>query len=60
MTRMTIAEAAKKMGVSQQFLRIGLQRGIFNFGHALKMTGQRHTYYICADKFNKYIGEQNG
>lgn len=53
MKRITVAEAAKRMGVSQQFVRIGLQRGILPFGHAVKVSG-RYTYYITERKFNEY------
>ena len=53
--RITIAEAAQKMGVPEQFLRIGLQRGKFDFGVALQMSGKRYTYYINEEKFERYL-----
>ena len=52
--RITIKEAAKLMGVSQQFIRIGLQHGIFPFGVAVKMSS-RYTYYINEEKLLAYI-----
>lgn len=55
MKKITVAEAATAMGVSQQFVRIGLQREILPFGCAVKMSGQRYTYYINPNKFNNYI-----
>lgn len=55
MKKITVAKAAMIMGVSQQFIRIGLQRGKLEFGVAVKMTGDRYTYYINPEKFNNYI-----
>lgn len=54
MKKISIAKAAKEMGVSQQFVRIGLQRGILKFGYAVKMSG-RYTYHISPEKFNDYM-----
>lgn len=51
----TIKEAAEMMGKSQQFIRIGLQKGIFPFGHAVKMS-TKWTYYISPHLFYEYIG----
>ena len=55
--RMTVAEAAKELGASQQFVRIGLQRGVLNFGSAVKMNGNRYTYHICESKLREYLGK---
>jgi len=52
--KISIAEAAREMGVSQQFVRIGLQRGILKFGCAVKMSN-RYTYYINPKQFNDYM-----
>lgn len=54
MKRLTVVEAAKRMGVSQQFVRIGLQRGILPFGYAVKMS-DRYTYHISESKLNEYV-----
>lgn len=56
MKRMTVAEAARRLGVSQQFVRIGLQRNILPFGYAVKMS-DRFTYHISEAKLNEYINE---
>lgn len=53
--RMTVAEAASIMGVSKDYIRVGLQRGLLPFGTAVKMSG-RYTYYISTNKFFEYIG----
>ena len=50
-----IEEAAKIMGKSQQFVRVGLQRGILPFGTAVKMTSQ-WTYHISPKLFYDYVG----
>ena len=52
---MKVAEAAKLLGKSQQFVRIGLQRGILPFGYAVKMS-TKWTYYISENKFREYLG----
>lgn len=43
--RISVSEVAELMNVSEQFIRIGLQKGIFPFGYAVKMSTQ-WTYYI--------------
>jgi hypothetical protein len=53
--KMTVQKAAKLMGVSEQFIRIGLQQGAFPWGNAVKMSSQ-WTYYINAIKFSEHTG----
>ncbi|MFL2133713.1 helix-turn-helix domain-containing protein [Desemzia sp. FAM 24101] len=50
-----ISIAAKKLGKSEQFVRVGLQRGMFDFGYAVKMSS-KFTYHISPKKFYDYIG----
>lgn len=52
----SIKEAAEIMGKSQQFVRVGLQRGILPFGTAVKLSSM-WTYHISPKKFYEYIGE---
>lgn len=54
MERLTVKQAAYLMGVSQQFIRVGLQTGRLPFGTAVKMSS-RWTYYINEEKFFAYI-----
>lgn len=54
---MTIKEAAEEMGKSQQFVRIGIQRGRLTFGTAEILTGNKYTYYISPPLFFQYIGK---
>jgi len=51
----TVKKAAEIMGKSQQFVRIGLQRGILPFGTAIKMSSM-WTYYISPKQFCDYVG----
>lgn len=53
--RLSTKEAAALMDVSEQFIRIGLQRGILPFGYAIKQT-KRWTYFISAEKFTEATG----
>lgn len=50
---MTVKEAARELGVSEQYIRIGLQRGLLQIGCAVKMSS-RWTYYISRKKVNEY------
>lgn len=52
---MTVKEAAKLLNKSELFVRIALQRNIFPFGTALKMSS-KYTYYISRNKLFEYIG----
>lgn len=55
-TTMTVQEAAKLMGKSQDFIRIGLQRNILPFGYAVKTGKARYSYFISRDKFIEATG----
>lgn len=54
--KLTVNEAAYLMGVTPQFLRLGLQQGRFPFGTAVKM--KRWSYYVNSKKFYNYIQGQ--
>jgi len=53
--RVTVKEAAERMGVSQQFVRIGLQRGLLPIGTAVKMSSV-WTYHISPGLLEQYLG----
>lgn len=56
----SVKEAATLMGKSVQFVRIGLQRGAFKFGSAVKLSS-RWTYHISPELFYEYInGKKEG
>lgn len=52
---LSIKETAKLLGKSEQFVRIGLQRGILPFGYAIKMSA-RWTYHVSKGKLHEYLG----
>ena len=54
---MTVAEAAKVMGVSQQFIRIGMQRGLLPIGAAVKLRS-RWAYYISPQLVERFTGKK--
>lgn len=54
--RCSVPEAAQLLDCTEQFLRVSLQRGLFDFGTAVKMNGNRYTYYISYPKLMDYLG----
>jgi hypothetical protein len=50
-----VEKAAEIMGKSQQFVRVGLQRGLLPFGTAVKMSSI-WTYHISPKLFYDYVG----
>ena len=55
--RISVENAAKLLGVSPQFVRIGLQRGTLPIGSAVKMSS-RWTYHISGHLLRQYIGKE--
>ena len=51
----SVKEAAEAMGKCEQFVRIGLQRGLLPIGSAVKMSS-KWTYYISPELFYNYTG----
>ena len=51
-----VAEAAKLLGVSEQYIRCGLQQASLPFGSAVKVGKDRCTYHIVEDKVYEYLG----
>lgn len=56
MKKITVAQAAEIMGVSPQFIRLGLQRGELPIGSAVK-TSSVWTYHISPKLLKNYMGE---
>ena len=52
---MPVVVAAQRLGKCQQFVRIGLQQGVFPFGSAVKLSS-KWSYYISPQKFEEYVG----
>lgn len=51
----SVAEAARILGKSEQFVRIGLQRNILPIGTAVRMSS-RWTYHISPKLLQEYVG----
>ena len=51
-----VTKAARLMGVSPQFIRIGLQQGKLPFGYAVRFTGGQYRYYISPKLFAQHTG----
>lgn len=56
--KMSIKEVARRMGKSEQFVRIGLQKGVLPIGTAVQLSS-RYTYHISPKLLEEYIGSQN-
>lgn len=54
--KISVKKAAEILGVSQQFVRIGLQREQLPIGTAVKMSS-RWTYHISPKLLEEYVGE---
>lgn len=53
--RISVNEAARLMGVSPQFVRIGMQRGKLPIGTCVKMSS-KWTYFISPALFEQFTG----
>jgi hypothetical protein len=55
-----IKEAAEILGKCQQFVRLGIQQGVFDFGVAvLSRNGKKYSYQISRAKLDAYIGSED-
>ena len=54
MERVKVNEAAEILGVSQQYVRIGMQRGWLPIGSCVKLSS-KWTYHISRDRLNAYL-----
>lgn len=52
---MLVSEAAKRLGMNTQTLRLALQQKLFNFGVAVKTSENRFTYYINEKQLENYL-----
>lgn len=53
----SISEISTVTGKSQQFIRVGLQKGILKFGYAYHVSSENIYSYYCPDKL---VWEQTG
>ncbi len=56
--KISTAAAARCLGKSSQFVRVGLQRGSLPFGSAVPGTGDKFNYYISPIRFRDYVGAE--
>jgi len=56
-SQITVKQAAEIMQKCQQFVRVGLQRGLLPFGTAVKVS-TRWNYYISPKLFYEYVGKE--
>lgn len=57
MERVKIKDAAALLGVSEHFVRLGMQRGELPIGSAVKMSS-RWTYHISPHLLEQYTGKK--
>lgn len=50
-----VSLAAQKLGKSEQFVRVALQKGVVPFGFAVK-SSSKFSYHISPKLLNEYIG----
>lgn len=55
---MTIQDAAKIMGMTEQFIRLGLRQQRLPIGIAVKTTENRWTYDVQEHLIKQYLGEK--
>ncbi len=53
---MKVKDAARLLGKSEQFVRVGLQQKALPFGVAVKVSN-RWNYHISEKLFREYIGD---
>lgn len=54
MKTVTIKDSAKRLGISEQALRMGLRQNLFPFGVAVKHE-KSYMYYIFEKRLEKYL-----
>lgn len=52
---MLVSEAAKKLKMSTQTLRLALQQEKFDFGRAIKTSPKRWTYVIFENRLEDFL-----
>lgn len=50
-----VSEAAKKIGMNTQTLRLALQQNKFDWGVAIQTSPKRFTYYINEARLEQYL-----
>ncbi|MDY4128674.1 hypothetical protein [Peptostreptococcus porci] len=58
MTKIKVSDVATMLGVTDQAIRVGLQRGVYPFGIAFKSNerNKKYCYVIYPKKLKEYVG----
>ena len=57
MSKLTVKEAANKLNVGVQLLRLAIQQDKYDWGVAVKVGKNKYTYILNRERFNKYMGD---
>ena len=57
MSKLTVKEAANKLNIGVQPLRLAIQQDKYDWGVAVKVGKNTYTYILNRERFNKYMGE---
>ena len=57
MERITVKDTATMLGVSEQFVRVGLQKGFLPIGSCVKLSS-KWTYHISPHLLEQYTGKK--
>ena len=52
---MLVSQAAERLGMNTQTLRLALQQKLFPFGVAVRTSENRYTYYINVKRLERYL-----
>ena len=55
MTRVTVEEASKQLGIPKNGVRTMVERGLLSIGQAVVLTKKRTTYYLFQELIDKYV-----
>lgn len=58
MERIKVKEAAELLGVSEQYIRLGMQRGQLPIGSCVKLSS-KWTYHISRGRIEAYLSEKD-
>lgn len=56
--RISVDQAAERLGVSPQFIRVALQQNKLPIGVAIQISGNRYTYHISPKLLDDYAGKE--
>ena len=57
MSKLTVKEAANRLNIGVQPLRLAIQQNKYDWGVAVKVGKNKYTYILNRERFNRYMGE---